>query len=53
MDINEPTISRMLAVLIQSVEFDDRAQFIKDAQEAKSMEAFMEGSGKYKRIEYD
>lgn len=53
MDINEPTTSRMLAVLIQSIDFDDREKFIKDAQEAESMETFMEGSGKYKRIEYD
>lgn len=53
MDINEPLTSRTLAVLIQSIDFEDRAQFIKDAQEAESMEAFMEGVGKYKRTEYD
>lgn len=53
MDINEPITSRMLAVLIQSVDFEDRAQFIKDAQDADSMEVFMEGAGKYKRTKYD
>lgn len=53
MDINEPITSRMLAVLIQNIDFDDRAQFIKDAEEAESMKAFMEGAGKYRRTEYD
>lgn len=53
MDINEPSTSRTLAVLIQSIDFEDRAKFISDAKKAESMETFMEGMSKYRRTEYD
>jgi hypothetical protein len=53
MDINEPSTSRTLAVLIQSIVFEDRAKFLSDAQEAESMETFMEGMSKYKRETYE
>lgn len=41
MNINEPTNSRILAELIQSVPGDERMDFIASAKKAKDMEAFI------------
>jgi hypothetical protein len=41
MDINEPNISRQLAILIQGLRPDEQAVFIKEARDAKDMESFI------------
>lgn len=45
MDISKPSISRLLAELIQPIEPEDQRKFIEDAQKAKNMKEFL---GKYK-----
>jgi hypothetical protein len=47
MNINDPTISRTLAVLIQPVVFEDRRRFIEDAEKAPDLDSFILGLGKY------
>ncbi len=50
MNINDPTISRILAVLIQPVLFEDRSKFIENAEKAPNMESFIRGINRYKTI---
>jgi hypothetical protein len=52
MNINEPTTSRQLSILIEPVLAEERRRFIQDAREAEDMESFMSGLNKYKTI-YD
>ncbi len=40
MDINEPTNSRILSELIQSIPGNERMQFIADARAAKDIDSF-------------
>ena len=47
MNINDPTISQTLAVLIQPVVFEDRRRFIADAEKAPDMESFIKGLDRY------
>ena len=48
MDINEPTNSRTLAILIQPIVAEDRKRFIEDAQKAKDMEEVMKNLSRYR-----
>ena len=48
MDINEPNISRTLAILIQPVIAEDRKKFLKGAERAKDMETFLKTLGNYR-----
>lgn len=48
MNINDPTISRILAVLIQPVLFEDRRKFVEDAEKATNMDSFVQGINRYK-----
>jgi hypothetical protein len=48
MNINDPDNSRTLAILIQPVIAEDRRKFIKAAEEATSMEAFMKTLPNYR-----
>jgi hypothetical protein len=41
MNINEVNTSRQLAAMIQGIDGDKRARFLKDAREAKDMESFI------------
>jgi len=52
MNINEPTTSRQLSILIEPVLAEERRRFLQDAREAEDMESFMSGLNKYKTI-YD
>jgi hypothetical protein len=42
MNINDPAISRMLAILIQPVVAEDRRRFIEVAEQVDDMESFLE-----------
>ena len=42
MDINEPDISRKLAILIQHIEFEHRKNFLDKAAEAPDLRTFLE-----------
>lgn len=50
MKINEPTTSRILAILIRNIDVADRDQFIKDAEEAPDMDTFIKEMGKYRTL---
>jgi hypothetical protein len=50
MNLKEPNTCRVLAILIQDVVFEDREQFINDAENAPDMKTFMEGMTRYKTI---
>lgn len=50
MNINDPTTSQILAVLIQNVDGPDRQKFIEDAKDAANMDVFIKGLGKYKPV---
>jgi hypothetical protein len=41
MDINEPSNSRQLSILIQGLRPDEQAVFIKEARNAKDMDSFI------------
>lgn len=47
MNINEPTISRMLAILIQPVEAKERRRFIRDAESSPDLETFIRSLNEY------
>ena len=51
MNINDPDTSRILAILIQPVVAEDRRKFIKAAEKASNMEAFMKTLPDYRTIE--
>jgi hypothetical protein len=48
MDINEPANSRTLAILIQPVIAEDRRKFIKAAEDAVDIEAFVKTLSNYR-----
>ena len=48
MNINEPNNSRTLAILIQPVIAEDRRKFIRAAEAAPNMEAFMRTLNDYR-----
>ena len=48
MNINDPTTSRTLAVLIQPVSFNDREKFLEDAEKAPNMDSFIRSINKYR-----
>lgn len=50
MNINDPKISRMLAILIQPVVAEDRRKFIQSAEQAADMGSFVKTFKDY-RIE--
>jgi hypothetical protein len=50
MNINDPTTSQILAILIQNVDAPDREKFRQDAREAANMDVFIKGLGKYKPV---
>lgn len=52
MDINNPEISRILAILVEDLDPTSRLEFIKDAKKSPDMKSFMEGYKKYSTI-YD
>ena len=41
MDINEPTNSRQLSILIQGLNVEERELFLKEARKAEDMESFI------------
>jgi hypothetical protein len=47
MNINDPAISRMLAILIQPVVAEDRRRFIEGAEQAEDMDSFIESLDEY------
>jgi tagatose-1,6-bisphosphate aldolase non-catalytic subunit AgaZ/GatZ len=47
MNINDPAISRMLAILIQPVVAEDRRRFVYDAEQAEDMDSFIESLDEY------
>lgn len=51
MNINDPTTSRILAILIRNLEGDEWARFREDAAKAKNIDEFIKGMGKYKTVE--
>lgn len=51
MNINEPTISRILAILIKNIDIEDRRTFLNDAEKSANMEEFISGMSKYKTYE--
>jgi hypothetical protein len=48
MNINDPTISRQLAILIQPIVAEDRRKFIRDAENAKDMDEVLRSLPKYR-----
>lgn len=48
MNINEPAISRTLAILIQPVIAEDRRKFIRGAEEAKDLNSFIKSMVDYR-----
>jgi len=50
MNINDPAISRMLAILIQPVVAEDRRRFIEGALRAEDMDAFIESLDEYETV---
>lgn len=52
MNINDPTISRILAILIEDLDLPSRAKFIRDAESSPNMKEFVKGLDSYKTI-YD
>lgn len=50
MNINEPAISRTLAILIQPVIAEDRRKFIRGAEEAKDMDSFIRTLDQYRTV---
>ena len=48
MNINDPTTSRELAILIQPIVAEDRRKFIRDAENAKDMNEVIRSLSKYR-----
>jgi hypothetical protein len=48
MNIDQPSISRTLAILIQPVIADDREKFLEGAERAENMEDFMKTLKNYR-----
>jgi hypothetical protein len=48
MNINDPAISRMLAILIQPVVAEDRRRFVEGAEQAEDMDSFIESLDEYR-----
>lgn len=51
MNIADPTISRLLAILVQPVHAEDRLRFIKDSRKAKDLKEFLKLYRTYRKIE--
>lgn len=49
MNTENPKISRLLAKLIQIVEWEDRQKFIKDAKESKDLHTFLKVYRTYRK----